>query len=86
MVIFNYLETKNVVNPLQFGFRKPRLTFQSVDRLVEEASQTFEEKSFAHATLRNLNKAFDCIDFNNLVTKLKFFVLVKNLFCSIGRT
>lgn len=80
--IFYYLE-KKWFNPLQFGFRKPRSTFQSIDRLVEEVSQAFEEKSFAQATLLILSKAFDCIGFNNLVTKLKFLALMKNLFCSL---
>lgn len=69
--IILYLEANQTLNPLQFGFRRHRSTFQALDKLVRDVLQAFEEKIFAQATLCDLSKALDCVDFSDLVIKLK---------------
>lgn len=40
----------------------------AIDSLVREVSNAFEGKAFAHANLCDLSKAFDCVDYNKLVS------------------
>lgn len=45
--------------------------------VVSKVSQAFDEKSFAQATLCDLIKTFDWVDFHDLVTKLQYYGLSK---------
>lgn len=73
--VYTHFETHNLLNPMQFGFRKNKSTFQALERLVRDIIQAFEDKAFAQATLCDLSRAFDCVDMRNLINKLAYYGL-----------
>lgn len=77
IIVYNqlilHLENNNYLSLSQFGFRKGRCTFDAIDSLIKEILDGFEKRYYGQATLFDLRKAFDCVDHNKIVSKLKFY-------------
>uniref|UniRef100_A0A1B6MVF9 Reverse transcriptase domain-containing protein n=2 Tax=Graphocephala atropunctata TaxID=36148 RepID=A0A1B6MVF9_9HEMI len=68
-----FFEHNNLFNSSQFGFRKGHSTIDAIDNLVREIHKSFEKKTYAQATFCDLSKAFDCINHQDLLSKLQFY-------------
>lgn len=50
-------------------------TLDAIRVLIREILSAFEKKASAQATLCELSKSFDCVDHNNLIAKLNYYVI-----------
>ena len=69
----SFFETKLLFSETQFGFRSGRSTELAVLHLIAKIMPAFDEKGFGLAVFLDLRKAFDTIDYNILIKKLKCY-------------
>lgn len=68
----------NLLSDCQFGFRTNRSTITAVMRLVEQITEAFENKKSAALTLFDLSKAFDCVPYDFLIAKFRYYGISDN--------
>lgn len=66
-----YFEHNNLFVPTQYGFRKNRSTSDAILNFVEKTIACFEKGEYLVTTFCDLSKAFDCVQHNLLIQKLK---------------
>ena len=66
-----YLNSNSLLSDFQFGFRKGRSTSDALICLTEKLYKNLENKDASALLLLDFTKAFDTIDHNILLTKLK---------------
>jgi len=69
----DFLKTNNILYNLQFGFRKKHSTSHALTSLVENIYQALDKGEFACAIFIDLQKAFDTVDINILLSKLNYY-------------
>ena len=58
----NYLDTHDILNKKQFGFRCNHSTYRAILELVDNISMAVENNETTVGTLLEVSKAFDTID------------------------
>ena len=71
--IINYLTEKNLLYNNQYGFRPGHSTIHPLLKFIDFISQAHCNNQFAIAIFIDLKKAFDTVNHNILLDKLKFF-------------
>ncbi len=69
--IVGFLENQNILNPLQFGFRKEHSTSNAITVLTKDVLLGFEHKEYTLAVFCDLSKAFDTLNHDILINKLQ---------------
>jgi hypothetical protein len=69
--LMSYLETNNIISQHQFGFRPKHSTFHPMLQIVNKAAEALNKKKFMLVIFCDLKKAFDTVDINILLKKLK---------------
>ena len=77
--IYDYLFKNDVMNPLQFGFRKGFSTHDALLYLTESIRYEIDKNKIVHYALLDLSKAFDSICHQKLLSKLFKLVLIITL-------
>jgi hypothetical protein len=67
----DFLETNNLLSATQFGFRKEHSTLHPLIHFLNFVSNSNNKKEYAMAIFCDLRKAFDTVDHNILLKKLK---------------
>ena len=68
--LINYLETNNILNDSQFGFRAARSTTAATLSLVDFILEAFDKHEFAIGVFLDLTNAFETVDHFILLHKL----------------
>ena len=69
----SFFEAKSLFSETQFGFRSNRSTELAVLHLIAKIMPAFEEKGYSFAVFLDLSKAFDTVNYNILIRKLKCY-------------
>lgn len=65
-----FIERKNIIKPIQFGFRAQHSTTHQISRIVKSIKQSKAHKHSTGMVLFDIEKAFDSVWHNGLVYKL----------------
>lgn len=68
--LLEYLETNNIIDENQYGFRKKRSTVDAITNLIGHITSNHENKKISLGLFIDMSKAFDTIDHNILLFKL----------------
>lgn len=71
--LMNHLSSSNMVSEDQHGFRKGHSTMTAVFNMIHTVTEALEEKNKVGAVLCDLSKAFDVMDHELLLKKLKWY-------------
>ena len=71
--MFRFFNKNNFFYSLQFGFRQNYSTTHALFSLTENIRKYLDEGHFACGILLDLQKAFDTVDYDTLLTKLKHY-------------
>ena len=69
--LVHHLETKGLLTPNQFGFRPKNQTTHVVHQLLNIISDAAQQKEVIFVTYIDLSKAFDCLQYDKLLVKMK---------------
>ena len=75
--LYNSSSVNNLLSSSQFGFRSGASTEHAVLKFSDDILKLFDQKKVAIATFMNLSKAFDCVDHNIILSKLKRYGSMK---------
>ena len=67
-----YIDKHNIINPLQFGFRKNHSTYMPIAHMVDQITSSLQEKFITCVLYVDLKKAFDTVSKDILLKKLAF--------------
>ena len=71
--LYNFLNTYNCLSELQFGFRAKHSTSHALVSITETIREALDTGNFACGVFIDLQKAFDTVDHDILISKLKFY-------------
>ena len=69
--LYEYLKINNILSPLQFGFQPGKSTLHPLISMLNYIADAFNNNKFVVAVFLDLSKAFDLINHNILLDKLK---------------
>lgn len=69
--LVDYLEHNNLLADSQHGFRRGRSTISAVSELISDVLDTFEDKGSTALILADLSKAFDTVNHDILLSRLR---------------
>ena len=71
--LYSYLTENNISSNKQFGFRADHSTEHALLELVDQISNTFNDKNYFLGIFNDLSKAFDSLDHKTLTQKLEHY-------------
>ena len=71
--LYSYLTENNILFNKQFGFRAGHSTENALLELVDQISNTFNDKNYLLGIFIDLSKAFDTVDHKMLMQKREYY-------------
>ena len=72
---YEFLQEHNILFQNQFGFRKNNSTTFALIEITEKIKETIDNKKFGCGIFIDLRKAFDTVNHDILLKKLKHYVI-----------
>jgi len=74
--LLKHIETNNILAVEQFGFRTSSSTEKASYKLTDDILNALNNRMMVGGIFCDLQKAFDCINHNMLLTKLEFYGII----------
>jgi len=71
--LLNFLEKHKMLYEKQFGFRPKSSTTSAIFTVIDSVLQALDDKLHVASVLCDLSKAFDCVNHDLLLKKIKFY-------------
>ena len=71
--LYEFLESKNLIYDLQFGFRQKHSTSHALIHLTDKIREQLDKGNFGCGIFVDFQKAFDTVDHNILIQKLYYY-------------
>ena len=71
--LYEFLESKNLIYDLQFGFQQKHLTSHALIHLTDKIREQLDKGNFGCGIFVDFQKAFDTVDHNILIQKLNYY-------------
>ncbi|MBY0580760.1 MAG: hypothetical protein K2P53_03665 [Rickettsiales bacterium] len=71
--VYSFLNSFNCLNEFQFGFRSKHSTCHALISITEKIRKALDNSNFVCGIFIDLQKAFDTVDHNILISKLKHY-------------
>lgn len=78
--IIAYINEKNLLNPLQFGFRKRHSTYMPIAHMFDQITNSLQNNLVSCVLYLDLKKAFDTVNLTILLQKLFYMGIKGNLY------
>ena len=76
--LYSYLTENNILSSSQFGFRSGLSTDNAVNSMSRSIYEAMDKREFSVCIMIDLSKAFDTLDRNMLLNKLKYYGISNN--------
>ena len=76
--LYSHVTSNNLLYEKQFGFQNKCSTEYAILQLAKEIYSSFNENEYTLGIFIDLSKAFDTVNHNILLTKLKYFGLTED--------
>jgi len=77
-ILLKHIETNNILAVEQFGFRTSSST-EKTYKLIDDILNALNNRMMVAGIFCDIQKAFDCINHNILLTKLEFYGITYKL-------
>ena len=71
--LYEFLESKNLIYDLQFGFQQKHSTSHALIHLTDKIREQLDKGNFGCGIFVDFQKAFDTVDHNILIQKLNYY-------------
>ena len=71
--IYKHVTENNLLYHKQFGFQKNNSTSYVIIELINQIAESFDAKKFTLGVFIDLSKAFDTVDHDILLEKIKYY-------------
>ena len=71
--LYGYLESCNILYPIQFGFRQKCSTNHALIQITESIRNSIDNNEFGCGIFIDLKKAFDTVNYSILLSKLNHY-------------
>ena len=75
------LDSHNLLNDCQFGFRRNRSTVSLLLQAVHDWAGSLDRRNSTHCLFLDLAKAFDSVSHSRLLLKLEALGITGNIYC-----
>ena len=77
--LYEYLTKNSILYKIQFGFEKAHSKSHTILELINEITNAFEKNMYTLGVFVDLSKAFDTVNNDILLSKLKHYRINENV-------